>query len=114
WMEKYEPVIGLEVHCQLLTQSKAFSPDPAAFGGEPNTHVDPISLGHPGTLPVLNKAMVEHTIRMGLATHCRIAERSVLARKHYFYPDLPKGYQISQYDQPICTNGYVEIVLEAE
>ncbi|ARA94965.1 glutaminyl-tRNA synthase (glutamine-hydrolyzing) subunit B [Rhodothermaceae bacterium RA] len=111
---RYEPVIGLEVHCQLQTQSKAFSPDSAAFGGEPNTHVDPISLGHPGTLPVLNRQMVAYTLRMGLATHCRIAPRSVMARKHYFYPDLPKGYQISQFDQPICTDGFVEIMLEPE
>ena len=110
--EKYEPVIGLEVHCQLLTDSKAFSPESAAFGGEPNTHVDPISLGHPGTLPVLNEQVVEHTLRVGLSTHCKIAPHSVFARKHYFYPDLPKGYQISQYDTPICYDGYVEITLE--
>lgn len=110
--DKYEPVIGLEVHCQLLTESKAFSPESARFGAEPNTHVDPISLGHPGTLPVLNQRVVEYTIRMGLATNCRIAERSVFARKHYFYPDLPKGYQISQYETPICDGGYVEIVME--
>ena len=110
----YEPVIGLEVHCQLRTASKAFSPDSAAFGAPPNRHIDPISLGHPGTLPVLNKRVVEYTVRMGLATHCQIAERSILARKHYFYPDLPKGYQISQYEQPICEHGYVEIMLEEE
>ncbi len=110
--DKYEPVIGLEVHCQLLTESKAFSPESAEFGAEPNIHVDPISLGHPGTLPVLNERVVEYTIRMGLATNCRIAERSVFARKHYFYPDLPKGYQISQYETPICDGGYVEIVME--
>ena len=110
--DKYEPVIGLEVHCQLLTESKAFSTESAEFGAEPNVHVDPVSLGHPGTLPVLNERVVEYTIRMGLATNCRIAERSVFARKHYFYPDLPKGYQISQYETPICDGGYVEIVLE--
>lgn len=112
--ENYEPVIGLEVHCQLQTASKAFSPESAAFGAGPNRHVDPISLGHPGTLPVMNERLVEFTVRMGLATHARIAGRSVLARKHYFYPDLPKGYQISQYEQPICEQGYVEIVLENE
>ncbi len=112
--EHYEPVIGLEVHCQLQTASKAFSPESAAFGAAPNRHVDPISLGHPGTLPVMNGRVVEYTVRMGLATHCRIAERSVLARKHYFYPDLPKGYQISQYEEPICEEGYVEIVLQSE
>ncbi len=112
--EYYEPVIGLEVHCQLLTASKAFSPESAAFGAGANTHVDPISLGHPGTLPVLNEHVVEYTLRMGLATHCKIAPRSVFARKHYFYPDLPKGYQISQYDTPICYDGFVEIALEEE
>ncbi len=110
--DKYEPVIGLEVHCQLLTRSKAFSPESAEFGAEPNTHVDPISLGHPGTLPVLNERVVEFAIRVGLATQCHVAERSVFARKHYFYPDLPKGYQISQYETPICDGGFVEIVLE--
>ena len=108
----YEPVIGLEVHCRLLTDSKAFSSDSARFGAGPNVHVDPVSLGHPGTLPVLNRRMVDYTIRMGLATHCRIASRSVLARKHYFYPDLPKGYQISQYETPVCAGGYVDIVLQ--
>lgn len=108
----YEPVIGLEAHCRLLTDSKAFSSDSARFGAGPNAHVDPVSLGHPGTLPVLNRRMVEYTIRMGLATHCRIAPRSVLARKHYFYPDLPKGYQISQYETPICAGGHVDIVLQ--
>jgi aspartyl-tRNA(Asn)/glutamyl-tRNA(Gln) amidotransferase subunit B len=110
--EKYEPVIGLEVHCQLLTNSKAFSPESAAFGAEPNSNVDPISLGHPGTLPVLNERVVEYTIRMGLATHCHIARRSIFARKHYFYPDLPKGYQISQYATPICDGGFVDLTLE--
>ena len=105
----YEPVIGLEVHCQLRTASKAFSPDSAHFGGAPNSHVDAISLGHPGTLPVLNSRVVEYAMRMGLATHCRIAERSILARKHYFYPDLPKGYQISQFENPLCEHGYVEL-----
>src|SRR5690606_6004679 len=98
----------------LLTASKAFSPESAAFGAGPNEHVDPISLGHPGTLPVLNEHVVAYTIRMGLATHCRIAPRSVFARKHYFYPDLPKGYQISQYETPICEGGYVEIDVDGE
>ena len=110
--ESYEAVIGLEVHCQLQTASKAFSPESAAFGAEPNMNVDPISLGHPGTLPVLNENVVEYTIRMGLATHCRIEPRSVFARKHYFYPDLPKGYQISQYETPICHGGFIEIQME--
>ena len=106
---KYEPVIGLEVHCQLQTESKAFSPESAAFGAGPNQHVDPVSLGHPGTLPVANERVIEYSIRMGLVTHCTIAPRSVYARKHYFYPDLPKGYQISQFETPICANGYLDI-----
>ena len=105
----YEAVIGLEVHCQLQTASKAFSPESAAFGAGPNQHIDPVSLGHPGTLPVLNPAVVQSTILMGLATHCQIARRSIFARKHYFYPDLPKGYQISQFEEPICEAGYVDV-----
>ncbi len=112
--EKYEPVIGLEVHCQLQTASKAFSPDSAAFGAAPNEHVDPISLGHPGTLPVLNEHLVAYTLRVGLATHCNVSPSSVFARKHYFYPDLPKGYQISQYETPICHGGFVEIAVGEE
>jgi aspartyl-tRNA(Asn)/glutamyl-tRNA(Gln) amidotransferase subunit B len=108
----WEVVIGLEVHCQMLTESKAFSPDPANFGAGPNQHVDPVSLGHPGTLPVLNSRVVEYTLRMGLATDCAIAPRSVLARKHYFYPDLPKGYQISQFETPICSDGKVVITMD--
>ena len=109
----YEAVIGLEIHAQLSTRSKAFSPDSAAFGGDPNTHVDPVSLAHPGTLPVLNGTLVEYAITMGLATSCQIAGESVFARKHYFYPDLPKGYQISQYDLPICEHGWVEVDVPA-
>ena len=105
----YEPVIGLEVHCQLLTESKTFSPDSAEFGASPNQHVDPVSLGLPGTLPVLNSRVVEFAVRLGLATNCQITERSILARKHYFYPDLPKGYQISQFESPICVAGYLDI-----
>ena len=110
--DAYEPVIGLEVHVQLDTESKIFSPDSTSFGAEPNTHVDPISLGHPGTLPVLNEKVVEYALRLGVATSCSISPRSVFARKHYFYPDLPKGYQISQYDAPICYDGFVEITEE--
>ncbi|MEM6783448.1 MAG: Asp-tRNA(Asn)/Glu-tRNA(Gln) amidotransferase subunit GatB [Bacteroidota bacterium] len=105
----FETVIGLEVHAQLRTASKAFSPDAAAFGAPPNTHVDPVSLGHPGTLPVFNAAVVRETLLLGLATESAIARRSVLARKHYFYPDLPKGYQISQYETPILSGGHVTI-----
>jgi aspartyl-tRNA(Asn)/glutamyl-tRNA(Gln) amidotransferase subunit B len=112
--ETYEPVIGLEVHVQLQTDSKIFSTDAAAFGADPNTQVDPVSLGHPGTLPVLNENVVEYALRLGLATNCSVASRSVFARKHYFYPDLPKGYQISQYDTPICYDGYVEIYPEED
>ena len=107
--ERYEPVIGLEVHVQLDTDSKVFSTEATAYGAGPNTQVDPVSLGHPGTLPVLNEAVVEYALRLGLATRCKVSRRSVFARKHYFYPDLPKGYQISQYDTPISYDGYVEI-----
>ncbi len=110
--EAYEAVIGLEVHAQLLTESKAFCGCTTKFGNEPNTNVCPICLGMPGVLPVLNKNVVEFAIRMGLATNCSIAPKSIFARKNYFYPDLPKGYQISQYEEPICTGGFVEIDLE--
>jgi aspartyl-tRNA(Asn)/glutamyl-tRNA(Gln) amidotransferase subunit B len=106
---KYEPVIGLEVHAQLLTQSKIFCACSTKFGQEPNQNACPICAGFPGVLPVLNKKVVECAIRAGLATHCEIAGSSRLARKHYFYPDLPKGYQISQYELPICINGYIDI-----
>ncbi len=110
----YEAVIGLEVHCQLQTAAKIFSPESTAFGADPNTNVDPVSLGHPGTLPVFNRRVLEFAVRMGLATNSEIAERSVFARKHYFYPDLPKGYQISQFATPVCYDGYVEIVMDSE
>jgi len=112
WNPKYEPVIGLEVHAQLLTQSKAFCGCSTNFGAEPNSNVCPVCLGLPGVLPVLNLSLVDYVIRMGLATHCSIAPRSIFARKNYFYPDLPKGYQISQYEEPICSGGFVEIELE--
>lgn len=110
----WEAVIGLEIHAQLLTESKIFSPDSAAFGGADNEHTHPVSLGLPGALPVLNRRAVEYSIRTGLALNCQIRERSVFARKNYFYPDLPKGYQISQYDEPLCQNGFVEYRLEGE
>ncbi len=110
--EKYEAVIGLEVHAQLLTESKAFAPVSTEFGKAPNTNVTPLCLGHPGTLPVLNENLVRYIIKMGLATGCNIAEKSIFARKNYFYPDLPKGYQISQYDTPICYDGEIHIELE--
>lgn len=110
----WEAVIGLEIHAQLLTDSKMFSPDSAQFGGHDNEHTHPVSLGMPGALPVLNRRAVEFSIRTGMALNCEIRRRSVFARKNYFYPDLPKGYQISQYDQPICENGYVEYFLDGE
>src|SRR5580704_4664323 len=106
---KYETVIGLEVHAQLLTQTKLFCGDSAFFGGEPNTHVSPITLGHPGTLPVLNEKAIEFAIKIGLACGCEIERTNYFARKHYFYPDLPKGYQVSQHTTPICKNGFVKI-----
>jgi len=107
--DAYEAVIGLEVHAQMQTETKAFCGCPTTFGTEPNTNVCPVCLGMPGTLPVLNINLVEFILRMGTATGCTIAPRSVFARKNYFYPDLPKGYQISQYEEPICTGGVVEI-----
>ncbi|HTR80116.1 MAG TPA: Asp-tRNA(Asn)/Glu-tRNA(Gln) amidotransferase subunit GatB [Bacteroidota bacterium] len=109
--EKYEAVIGLEVHAQLLTHSKAFCGCTTKFGNAPNSNSCPVCLGMPGVLPVLNKSVVEFIVKMGLATHCAIAPISIFARKNYFYPDLPKGYQISQYEEPICRNGYVDIEL---
>ncbi len=110
---KYEAVIGLEVHAQLLTDTKIFCGCSTKFGVPPNTNVCPVCLGHPGVLPVLNKKVVEFTILMGLATDCTINERSIFARKNYFYPDLPKGYQISQYEKPICENGNISIELKS-
>jgi len=110
--DKYEAVIGLEVHAQLLTETKAFAPVSSEYGGAPNTQVTPLCLGHPGTLPVLNENLVRYTIKMGLATHCSVADKSIFARKNYFYPDLPKGYQISQYDTPICYEGFIDIELD--
>lgn len=109
---KYEAVIGLEVHAQLLTDTKIFCGCSTKFGAAPNTNVCPICLGHPGVLPVLNKKVVEFTVLMGLATNCRINRKSIFARKHYFYPDLPKNYQISQYEEPICEHGYITIELK--
>lgn len=106
---KYEAVIGLEVHAQLLTHSKLFSGDSAAFGGEPNSHISPITLGYPGTLPKLNKKAVEYAIKMGIACGCEIEGINYFSRKNYFYPDLPKGYQITQHTTPICKNGWVKI-----
>ena len=107
--DKYEVVIGLEVHAQLKTKSKIFAPDGTEFGKEPNTETCPITLGMPGVLPVLNKECVNMGIKTGLALNCEIPSRCKFDRKQYFYPDLPKGYQISQYDEPICVNGYIDI-----
>lgn len=109
---KYIAVIGLEVHVQLLTQSKIFATDSTAFGSAPNTQVSVISLAHPGTLPLLNKKAVEYAIRMGLACHSEIATSIIFDRKNYFYPDLPKGYQITQDRMPICKGGYVCVKLK--
>ncbi|HLF14489.1 MAG TPA: Asp-tRNA(Asn)/Glu-tRNA(Gln) amidotransferase subunit GatB [Bacteroidota bacterium] len=110
--ERYEPVIGLEVHSQLLTRSKAFCGCSTEFGREPNSNVCPVCLGLPGVLPVLNRNLVEFIVRLGLATGCAIAGRSGFARKNYFYPDLPKGFQISQFDDPVCRGGAIGIDLD--
>src|ERR1700740_1821963 len=107
--EKYEPEIGLEVHVQLLTQTKIFCGCSTQFGAPPNTNVCPVCLGMPGSLPVLNKKAVEYAVLAALALNCRINETSIFARKNYFYPDLPKGYQISQYDKPVAGHGFMEI-----
>jgi len=105
----YEVVVGLEVHAQLMTQSKLFCGDSIAFGAEPNIHVSPITLGHPGTLPKMNRKAIEYAIKMGLACHCAIEKQNYFARKNYFYPDLPKGYQVSQHTTPVCVGGFVKI-----
>jgi len=111
-MEEFEPVIGLEVHAQLLTRSKIFCGCSTSFGADPNSHTCPVCLGMPGVLPVLNKKVVEFAMKLAIATHCQIAPVSIFARKNYFYPDLPKGYQISQYEYPLATGGYLEISLQ--
>ncbi len=111
---EYEAVIGLEVHAQLLTNSKIFCSCPTTFGAPPNTQTCPVCLGMPGSLPVLNRRAVEFALRMALATNCEIAPESVFARKNYFYPDLPKGYQISQYELPLAEHGHLEIQVNGE
>ncbi|HIK15264.1 MAG TPA: Asp-tRNA(Asn)/Glu-tRNA(Gln) amidotransferase subunit GatB [Leptolyngbyaceae cyanobacterium M33_DOE_097] len=108
---QYEAVIGLETHCQLSTETKIFSPSSTAFGAPPNTHIDPICMGMPGVLPVLNQKVLEYAVKAGLALNCQIAPYSKFDRKQYFYPDLPKNYQISQYDLPIAEHGWLEIEL---
>ena len=107
--DQYQVVIGLEVHAQLLTKTKLFSSDSIAFGADANTQVSPISLAHPGTLPVMNKEVIELAVRLGLALNCRINQHTYFARKNYFYPDLPKGYQVSQHTEPVCIGGYMGI-----
>jgi aspartyl-tRNA(Asn)/glutamyl-tRNA(Gln) amidotransferase subunit B len=109
--EDWEPVIGLEVHVQLATQSKIFSPSAIEFGAPPNSLTDPLVLGLPGTLPMFNQAVLLLALKLGVATSSQIRARSRFARKHYFYPDLPKGYQISQYDEPLCENGHVDVII---
>jgi aspartyl-tRNA(Asn)/glutamyl-tRNA(Gln) amidotransferase subunit B len=111
-LTRYEPVIGLETHVELGTVTKMFCGCPARFGGEPNSLVCPVCLGLPGSLPVANRAAIEYTIRIGLALNCTIADWCRFARKNYFYPDMPKNFQISQYDEPLCTDGWLDIVVE--
>lgn len=110
----YEAVIGIEIHVQLSTQSKIFSTDPTVFDASDNENTSPVSVGMPGSLPVLNKKVIEYSVKTGLALGCEIRRHSVFARKNYFYPDLPKGYQISQYDKPICENGLVSFVVDGK
>lgn len=111
--DKYEAVIGLEVHAQLLTESKMFSSSANEFGAQPNSHIDPVSSGQPGTLPVVNQHAIELGVRAALALNATLHEESVFARKHYFYPDLPKGYQISQFERPYCTGGFLTVRLKS-
>jgi len=113
-MSEFEAVIGLEVHTQLATDSKIFTSSSTAAGQVPNSLTDPVTLGLPGALPVMNKRAVDFAIKLGLATNCEIQKESIFARKHYMYPDLPKGYQISQYDKPICTGGKLEVRVNGE
>lgn len=110
--KRFDPVLGMEVHVELGTKTKMFDAAPNAFGGDPNTHITPVSLGLPGCLPVVNKRAVEYAIRIGLALNCNIAEYCRFARKNYFYPDLTKAFQTSQYDEPICYDGWVDVELE--
>ncbi len=111
--EAYETVVGLEVHAQLFTESKLFCGDATAYGAEPNTQVSPITLGHPGTLPKMNRKAIEYAVKMGLACQSEIARQFYFARKNYFYPDLPKGYQVTQQSTPVCSGGFITINTEA-
>src|SRR5262249_52115720 len=108
-VSRYDPVIGLETHVELSTATKMFCGCPTVFGAEPNSAVCPVCLGLPGSLPVINKTAIEYTIRIGLALNCSIATWCRFARKNYFYPDMPKNYQISQYDEPLCTDGWLDV-----
>jgi aspartyl-tRNA(Asn)/glutamyl-tRNA(Gln) amidotransferase subunit B len=111
-LSRYEPAIGLETHVELGTRTKLFCGCPAQFGGEPNSHVCPVCLGLPGSLPVPSRTAIEYTIRIGLALNCSIASWCRFARKNYFYPDMPKDFQISQYDEPLCTDGWLDITVD--
>ena len=111
-VKNFDPVLGIEVHVELGTATKMFDSVLNAFGGDPNTHVTPVSLGLPGCLPVVNKTAVEYAITIGLALNCQIAEYCRFARKNYFYPDLTKAFQTSQYDEPIAYDGWVDVELE--
>ncbi len=113
-MARYEPVIGLETHVELGTATKMFCGCPTVFGAEPNSAVCPVCLGLPGSLPVANRAAIEYTIKIGLALNCSIATWCRFARKNYFYPDMPKNFQISQYDEPLCTDGFLDVAVEGE
>jgi aspartyl-tRNA(Asn)/glutamyl-tRNA(Gln) amidotransferase subunit B len=110
--EDYDVVIGLEVHSELSTKTKIFCSCKAEFGGSPNSHCCPVCMAMPGALPVLNEKVIEYAVKAGIATNCEIANLSKNDRKNYFYPDLPKSYQISQFDMPLCIKGYVEIEVE--
>lgn len=113
-MASYEPVMGLEIHCQLKTNTKIFCGCSTKFGAEPNTQTCPVCLALPGALPVLNETVVKYAVMMGHALNCSVREKSVFSRKNYFYPDLPKGYQISQFDLPICENGHIDIEVDGK
>src|SRR6202045_371914 len=113
-LERYEPLIGLETHVELGTRTKMFCGCPTAFGAEPNSQVCPVCLGLPGSLPVVNRMAIEYAIKIGLALNCSIASWCRFARKNYFYPDMPKDFQISQYDEPLCTDGYLDVSVSGE